>query len=59
MLRLLRAGLVIFMLLDPRILTEIRRSGKRQTFPLSILGELSERDSYEGAERQMLEKATA
>ena len=59
MLRLLALALVIFMLLDPRILTEIRREREAQTFLLvDTSGSMSERDRYEGAERQMLEKAT-
>jgi hypothetical protein len=58
-LRLLALALVIFMLLDPRILTEIRRERAAQTFLLvDTSASMGQRDTYDGDERKTLEGAT-
>lgn len=58
-LRLLALGIVVFMLLDPRILTELRREREAHTILLyDASASMAQRDDYQVSERYALEGAT-
>jgi hypothetical protein len=58
-LRLAALAVVVFMLLDPRVLTEIRRERLGQTLLLlDTSGSMSQSDSFEGSALALMEEAT-
>jgi hypothetical protein len=58
-LRLVALAIVLFMLLDPRILTELRREREAHTILLyDASGSMAQRDDYKASERYALEGAT-
>jgi len=58
-LRVLALAIVVYMLLDPRILTEIHREREAHTLVLfDTSASMSQVDEYEGAERYAMESAT-
>ncbi len=58
-LRLLALAVVIWMLLDPRILTEVQLKRDAHTFVcLDTSGSMSTADTFEGAEQRAIERAT-
>jgi hypothetical protein len=58
-LRLLALAIIIFMILDPRILTELRREREAHTILLyDASASMAQRDDYQASERYALEGAT-